>query len=229
MTSLGANVVDPDGQQRSSASFDKADAVGQLLGEMALDALDQATVVDAPQLSFRGHQFELPVVNEGFHVMFQLGVFDHRNVYNYDAAKIIDRDNQPDVQTEIDAITVGPLQMLTVPGELLPELAIGGYDGSFTPPGVDIIDPGNSNPPDLSAAPTGPTLLDRMSGEVEWIIGLGNDELGYFIPPYNFKVHPDVPYLLEADGDHYEETNSLGPDTATLLDEEVQRLLEWTP
>ncbi len=31
----------------------------------------------------------------------------------------------------------------------------------------------------------------------------------------------------EAEGDHYEETNSMGPETATLIDDAVAQLLEW--
>lgn len=229
MTSLGANVVDPDGVERSSASFEKADAVGQLLGELALDALDSATPATDPYLAVRGHRFYLPVVNQGFQVMFELGVFAHRAVYHYDPDQIIDADNQPDVETEIDLIEIGPLQMLTIPGELLPELAVGGYDGSFTPPGVDLVDPSNENPPDLASAPEGPYLLDRLSGEQNWILGLGNDELGYIIPPYDFQVDDAIPFFVEAPGDHYEETNSLGPDTAPTIEAEVIKLLEWQP
>ncbi len=228
MTSLGAAVVDPDGAQRTSASFDKADAVGQLLGELALDALADARPVQ-PHLAVRAHSFYLPVVNQGFHAMFQLGVFGNREIYHYDPDAVIDVDNPPDVRTEVDVVDIGPVRMLTIPGELLPELAIGGYDGAFTPPGVDIVDPGNPLPPDLSQAPEGPYLHDLMGAEVNWIVGLGNDELGYIIPPYNFVLDEEVPWLFEADGDHYEETNSLGPDTAPLIADEVARLLAWAP
>jgi hypothetical protein len=68
-----------------------------------------------------------------------------------------------------------------------------------------------------------------MAGEYNWIIGLGNDEVGYIIPPYNFQLHESTPYLQDADGDHYEETNSLGPETAPLIEDAVTRLLEWSP
>ena len=134
--------------------------------------------------------------------------------------------------TEVDLFDLGPIRMLSIPGELLPELAIGGYDESegqpFTPLET-LINPDNENPPDLSAAPEGPYLFDRMGGEYNWIIGLGNDEVGYIIPPYNYQLHETTPYLQEADGDHYEETNSLGPQTTPLIEEAVIELLEWSP
>ena len=228
MTSLGAEVLDPTGVVWSEASFEKADAVGQLVGEMALDAVAQAEPAAVPDLWFRRATLELPVQNIAFQAMFILGVLDHRQVYDYDPEEPIDEDNEPFVHTEVDLIGIGPLTLLTIPGELLPELAIGGYDGSFTPPGADIVDPNNPNPPDLSAAPQGPYLLERVGGGYDvWILGLGNDELGYIIPPYDFVVS-EAAYLSEAEGDHYEETNSLGPQTATLIEAVVDQLVAWS-
>ena len=87
---------------------------------------------------------------------------------------------------------------------------------------------GQVAPPDLSAAPTGPSVRDRLSGEERWLIGLANDEIGYFIPPYDFVVADVGPYIFEADGDHYEETYSLGPDTVPTWEEQVMRLVDWS-
>ena len=87
---------------------------------------------------------------------------------------------------------------------------MGGYDGSrsFGHPVV----PDDPLAPDLAAAPPPPYLHDTMPGRFRWVVGLGLDELGYMVPPYDFKVDPTLPYLREAEGDHYEETNSIGPE-----------------
>lgn len=228
-TPLRIEVVDPDGNAFQSSSFDKADTVGSLLGEMALDAVEQAEEVADPALSFRMKEFFLPIDNTGFQAMFLLGVLD-REAYNYDADVAIDEDNVPEILTEVDLITLGPLSVLTVPGELLPELAIGGYDGSHVnSPEATLIHPDNPLPPDLALAPEGPYLKDRIGAPYSWILGLGNDEIGYIIPEYDFIVDEGAPYILEADGDHYEETNSLGPQTAGILDAQAQDLLGWSP
>ena len=117
-----------------------------------------------------------------------------------------------------------------MPGELFPEAALGGYDGSLTGSDLyDIVTEGNENPPDLDLAPEGPYIADGMSAPNKWIVGLGNDELGYIIPSFNFELHERSPYLDEAEGDHYEETNSLGPDTEALVSEQADRLLSWSP
>lgn len=226
MTSLGATVVDPTGAAWTETSWEKTDAVGQLLGELALDALSAPTPAPEPALAVAGQTVVLPVDNVGFQSMFALGVFDHRSVIVDDPDAAIGPDNGGRLETEVDLLTLGPLTILSFPGEVLPGCVIGGYDGRWTPPGVPLIDPGNPAPPDLSAAPAGPYLADRLGDGPKWVVSLGNDEIGYLIPPYDFVVG-SVPYLSEAEGDHYEETNSLGPESWPLLEGVAEGLLDW--
>ena len=219
MTPLGVTVVTPDGESFTSASFEKADAIGQLLGEMALDALANGDVVAAPTLDLQAQTFKARVDNTSFNLLFQLGIFN-REVFDMQDGRYI--------ETEAALINLGPLQLLSVPGELLPELAVGGYDGSrINAPGVPLVDPNNSNPPKLDQAPQGPYLKDKMHGTYRWIIGLGNDELGYIIPEYDY-VLGDPPWISEAEGDHYEETNSLGPKIFSTYDATADILLAWS-
>jgi hypothetical protein len=204
------------------------DVMGQLLGEMALDAIEEGDPVAAPQLSFRVEAFEVPIENQGLQAMSLLGVID-RTTTRWDPEQPIDDDNQPWVVTEVNVLTVGSMQWLTIPGEPFPELVIGGYDGSrVNAPGRDLISQNNPNPPDLDAAPAGPYLADLMTAEHKWIVGLGNDELGYIIPPYDFELHIGAPYVIPAEG-HYEETNSLGPHMADRIGEVAAGLLQWAP
>lgn len=225
MTSLHASVVDPEGNTWRDHSWEKVDAVGQLLGELALDAIAGDVAAPDAALRFGAQSFTLPVDNFGFQGMFLVGVFDHRSA-NYDETRSLGDDNIPQIPTEMDIVELGPLRLITFPGEVLPECVIGGYDGSFTPPGTPIVAPDNPNPPKLDQAPAGPYLRDRLGGDLRWVVSLGNDEVGYIIPPYNFELSA-AEYLLEAEGDHYEETNSLGPNTLPLLEAEADRLIGW--
>ena len=59
------------------------------------------------------------------------------------------------------------------------------------------------------------------------VLGLTNDEIGYLIPEYDYVLDEGLPYLSEAEGDHYEETNSLGPEALPLLADAVQALTAW--
>ena len=43
------------------------------------------------------------------------------------------------------------------------------------------------------------------------VYGATLDFLGYIVPRYNFVLSELAPYFAEAEGDHYEETNSIGP------------------
>ncbi len=223
MTTLGVEVINPDGDAYKSASFEKADSIGQLLGEMAIDAIELGDVYDAPRLSVANTTFKIDVINSTFAFLFEAGVLKRTTFPPEDGGDALR------IQTEMSVINLGPVQMLTVPGEILPELVVGGYDGSrINAPGVPIIDPDNSNPPNLDKAPEGPYIQDRMGGTYRWIIGLGNDELGYIIPDYNYQLDETMPYVAEAEGDHYEETNSLGPHIAAIVGDYADQLTTWS-
>lgn len=229
MTPLGVTVTDDDGVDWEGDTFEKADAMGRVLARLALESVADSAPATEPALALRSDEFFVPVENYAFQAMFLVGVFE-RALFNYDESADLDDDNRPEVLTGMDYLELGPVSMLTVPGELAPEVAIGGYDGSRVHTTQDdFIDPDNPNPPDVDAAPEGPYLKDRMSGEHQWIIGLGNDELGYLIPPYDYELHPDAPYISEPEGDHYEETNSIGPSATPRVEEQAGRLLDWAP
>jgi len=119
----------------------------------------------------------------------------------------------PQVETEVARLTLGPVEMLGIPGEIFPELVIGGYDGryAFVYP---VTSPVNPDPPKLEAAPSGPYLKDLMRGRHKIVIGLANDEIGYILPAYDFKTTPTLLMRPHPAGHHYEETNSIGKDAA---------------
>jgi len=218
MSPLGVEVTNPDGDN-FSAGFERADSIGQLVGEVALAALDQGEVIENPRLEFAVEPFYAEVINTSFQLAFNQGIFD-RQIYEMNGKKF--------VRTEMGLIELGPVRILTLPGELLPELAVGGYDASqmFTS-SSDFIDPNNPNPPDVSQAPAGPYIKQRIDSPYTWIISLANDELGYIIPSYDFELNGLLPYFNEADGDHYEETNSLGPHMAKIVDDTTDFLVPF--
>jgi hypothetical protein len=229
MTPLGITVTDPDGVDHSAASFEKAEAIGLLVADMAMDAIEAGDKVNNPDISFQQVRMRLPVDNWGFQAMLLSGVLG-RETFDWDNSQIITEYNTPRLQTEIARLQIGPLAMLSIPGEVFPELVFGGYDGSKVGNEFDtIISDDNPNPPDLAQAPEGPYWGDLLETEHAWIVGLGNDEVGYIIPEYDFKVDPISPYIDEPEGDHYEETNSLGPQTVPLLDQAIRQLLSWKP
>ncbi len=79
----------------------------------------------------------------------------------------------PQFKTEMVAVELGPALFLTVPGELFPELELGGYGR-----------------PDCPEADTGrpfePVISDQFKQRYQFVLGLGQDELGYIVPGYDF-------------------------------------------
>lgn len=211
-----------------------AEVIGSQIAWHVLDALGDGggSVTDeTAELGFRNRSFFVDVQNRGYHVALLSDLFV-RQSYNWDPdLPLMAGENEPDVRTEVAVIDIGRAQLMTIPGELHPELFVGGYDGSFTPEGQAIVHPDNENPPELTMAPDGPYLRDLAREDAEYVIpiGLGNDMVGYLVPEYNYQLHPSNPYLDEPPGDHYEETNSVGIDGWPTIQSQLTQLLAWSP
>jgi hypothetical protein len=232
---IGPNQARPpgeDGEPIAQSGMPKAEAVGWALARRALEAMTSAADtldVEAPHLAFRTAPIDVTVENTYYHVGGLVGVF-HRDFYGYDEERAIGPGNYPLIASRVTYLEIGPIGIITAPGELHPELFLGGYDGSWSF-GYEIVDPNNPNPPDLAQAPGPPYLRDlilaRDGVEIALVFGAAEDFLGYIIPAWNFVLDENGPYITRAEGHHYEETNSVGP----LVEEEVvgalRELIDW--
>jgi len=224
-----------DGTLLSGEGLDFADAVGRNLGRLALETIaDPAAeiAIDAPDLSFRTGVMDFLVENTYFHVFFLTDWVD-RDPHGFEVGEPIAEGNLPYLESRVTYAEIGPIGFITAPGELHPELAIGGYDGSRTY-GDSILHEDNPTPPDLSQAPDGPYLYDLITAnegiEYPLVIGLGEDFVGYVVPAWNYVLHDRLQYIEEPDGDHhYEETYSLGPMIEEHAVGAMRQLITWTP
>ena len=211
------------------------------VGAAVADAALALKTSSAPKraLAYRSELVRVPVENSRYRLFLFALTYGHRL---YDAAGKpladykkwmlslrqllfgLNEANEPWVETEVSVLDVGPARLLGIPGEAFPELAIGGYDGKYAF-GRPLITPGNPNPPDLSKAPQGPYLRDLVRARVPMLVGLANDELGYLVPNYDFKVSPTKSMLPRLPGHHYEETNSIGPSVTKIVVDAAARLL----
>jgi hypothetical protein len=227
MTPLGVDTVSVDGTVPKQRSFAKTKAVGDVVAQTALAALGSAHEVVEPNLAF-GHQpMQFRLENTSFQLFFINFDILKRRLVEFDKTKQVSDANFPKVQSEVSKIQLGPVRFLGVPGELFPELGIG-FDSAYAF-GQPQIASSNPNPPDLSKAPTGPFLQEMLGGEMNMVIGLSGDEIGYLVPDYDYKLDPNKPYVDRALGNHYEETNSLGPSTTATLFDAARKLLGWEP
>lgn len=220
------------GAEVPRGSAEAAMTMGSQLAWHVLGALGPAggSVTDeTADLAVRRTRFFIRIENRRYHVAYLQGLLP-RAVYHYDPDRAIRSGvNEPDVLSEIAVVDVGRATMLTIPGELDPALFLGGYDGAYAPDGLPVVDTTRTNPPDLSMAPDGPYLRDLARGDAEqvWLLGLTNDFLGYFIPEFDYQLDPGLPYIGEAPGDHYEETNSIGASGWPRLHDKLVELLAY--
>lgn len=194
----------------------------------SLDAGQGAQTLETLRLGVRARQIWATVENRGYHVAIASRLFD-RQGYHFDEKLPISAENQPDIKTEVAILDIGPAQMLAFPGEVHPELVIG-MAPENTPAPYMRVDPMNKNPPKLASAPT--TGHTRQLGDplakFQWTLGLANDEMGYLVPAWNFELDPSDPYYEEALGDHYEETNSVGPKVESEVIDPLRDMLKNT-
>lgn len=228
----GARPIAADGSEIADVGFAKAEAAGVNVGRLALEALGRSGDfydVPDPRLAFRTGDLLLRVENVFYHVGALAGVFD-RDFVGLDPERPIGDDNMPYIRSRVSYLELGPIAIVTAPGELHPELFVGGYDGTWSF-GVPIVAADNPNPPDLTRAPPGPYLRDLMDQQpgidYPMVLGLAEDTVGYILPRWNFELSASAPYLEEAAGDHYEETNSVGPTCEAEIVGPMGQLVTW--
>lgn len=225
ITTLHLSIYDDDGEKiEHGNSFQAIKIVGYNIARKAVEISGEAEYLKDTSLSLIRREYRIPLENKFFWMMFDLGWLRDRPKWKIDPTKETYIDNV-EIETEVTRIKIGDIDIQSVPGELFPELAVGGYrepyEYSF---GHPIIEDSNRYPPDLLNAPEGPYIRDIMKGSVRLIAGLGNDFLGYILPEYDFKLSEDYPYFKSAPGDHYEETRSVGIKHLNIMLDNIKAL-----
>ena len=112
--------------------------------------------------------------------------------------------------SEISWIKLGQATLTGIPGELYPEIAVGGIEN---PLGADF-----------EIAPVEvPPLRDALSGRVNLMVNLANDAIGYIIPKSEWDN--EAPWIYGETEETYGEIVSLGEETAPTLHERLMLLL----
>ncbi len=229
--------------------IDRAYNDGELLAAYALEALHNPDSQETAALGFRSREIYLTVKNAAFHIAIAQQLFDRDGEF-YDKTQPLGEGNEPQIRSQIFVLDIGPAELVSIPGELDAELLLAKRDGTtsldapypFTPPPYHVLnDPkdypqcgqdGHSRcddgPPDIAAFDRTKVidLARDPNAKYRWVIGLGQDELGYVVPEYDYKLDPQDPYFNEASpGDHYEETNSVGPNVQHDMVDPILQLL----
>lgn len=224
----------PDGTLVGGVGHAKDEQLGTNLARLALELLaTEAEIVDTLPLSYRTAVFNARMDNTGFHVAYLVGLLAPHLAVGWDPEQQITPDNSPWLPFRATYLQIGPIGVVTTPGELHPELWVGGYDCTSWTFGYECFDDTLPNLPDFDAAPAPPYLRDLVLANpgVDYPIclGLAHDYVGYIVPAYNYALNPDNPYLTEAEGDHYEEVYSLGPEVERHVVHPILELVAWRP
>ena len=186
---------------------------GADIGQYALSIVDEVEL--KPIINAKSSRIYVPVDNK------LLTVARFLNVLNSDVVRRKGTIAKYELPSEITYIEIGDsdVKMFLVPGELYPELQLGGFlssEESATGTEADY------------------TILNDMVEDkgFTFVVGLANDQMGYIIPSNDYLLHDKLPYLNWAKDkfgrEHYEETNSTGVKTARIILEGFEELIQST-
>lgn len=147
-------------------THDEAKATGLAFAAIVKDLATTAQPPATFDFSVETKRVEIPMTNAQFKPI-------------YEQMRPLNRGR---VVTQMSLVKLGECEMVTLPGEVLPEVAV--------------------------------EILEHMHGFPRVLIGLANDQLGYIIPPDDFRV------------DEYEESMSQGPAAAPVIRDTAIRMLD---
>lgn len=223
----GADARNPDGTNefdtRDDIGFARTERIGRLVGGVAARGLAAAPPIDVASVEVRSAQRRASSSNATFELGRSIGILDLDpavydpalcpggagglcGVFEQSVVTLADRSGAPQVQ------------MVTVPGELFPELYLGVAEHRRTDcPEAD------------TGRPAEPAIRAAMSAPYRLVIGLSPDEIGYIVPGYDFypadlfdeAVDPcdgqayDPRYPRRRVPTHYHEVLSVGVEAAS--------------
>ncbi len=192
-------------KKAATFTFDRMQAIGRDVARAASEAIDRGEWNSVSALEIDKMEFSVPMDNLGYQLLMQKNVLS--------ALPGSDDKNDPHLTTTVYSLRIGDAQIVTVPGELFPEVFYGveKYKRKDCP----RADTGR---------PSEPAVRDAMTGRYKFIFGLSPDELGYLVPGYDFRAPTfdtnkgmvEAADACAANGvtAHYHETNSAGSQLA---------------
>jgi hypothetical protein len=243
MTTLRTKVKDESGNVLPQRSWEKMQRIGELIAGAVLESLRGSTSVSIHGLDVKTKTLMLPLDNRYLQALISKGVIQRETYTNGQPVKSPAIGQE--VQSEVDLITLlgrtdlkdtqpkpidSPLaQIITVPGELFPEIALGGYledsgtcwtvtERKKNIDGIGKERTAASNP----GTPREPVLREFLTAPYSFLFGLANDELGYIVPANDFvfpTYNPGPVFGIDRCGskDHYEETLSTSSKMAPII------------
>ncbi|MEE0982107.1 MAG: hypothetical protein U0K91_10505 [Acutalibacteraceae bacterium] len=182
---------------------------GKNLGEIANSLTDETEL--APLINVKSAPVSISASNYVLILARFLGVL------NNDISRERNK-GVASIYSEVGYLELGEKEigMFLIPGELFPEL----FNGEF----LSEKESANGKKANYNI------LSEQGSAKHKFVVGLCNDELGYIIPDNDFFLDSKLPYINgghdKFDRNHYEETNTTGPETARTLLEATEKIIK---
>lgn len=221
-----------------NGSEDKARSLGWAYADLVADAARSARCHTRASVTSSDFDFRIPVHNPAFVLAGFLGLFprtfegaDGRPLERIGAdvlraTGLYPREPLGWVRTRVGAARLhfaggDELTLVSAPGEMFSEQVLGLPDDLDDPRQVHRYWP-QGREKHAAGYRVAFTLQDLLFGgrspvqQRDWFLfGLGNDELGYLVPESDFiRYHP---LFDDEPADHYEESNSAGPEVEAVL------------
>ncbi len=200
------------GSDYTARNFRRTAVVGEQLALAVERILDDAERIAKPRVSYAVEPFYTRLSNIGFRFLLVVDPNTGFTALGHNVAEIYTCDlpasdatctpdggaDEPDpllgsirvgdhLRSAVEYVKIGPVGMMFMPGEMPGELTAGLPSGFRSHP-----EDWYEEPPGRHAFGADYTIpgytANRMDDAYRWTIGLGSDELGYFIPISNFRV-----------------------------------------
>ena len=203
------------GTDHTQRNFRRAELIGEQLALAAGRLIDKAEKIEAPRVSYKVQPFYTYLSNFGFRVLLvvdpttkftNLGHVPGRlytcplkgpktdtTCASDGFASAVDPNLRVEhrvgnhLKSAVEYVKIGPVGMMFLPGEVPGELTAGLPARFRTEPALWYETPNGKQA--FGAYYKTPGHVERrMSDRYEWMVGLGSDQIGYFVPLSNYRI-----------------------------------------
>ena len=231
-------------------------AYGQSVADAAASALEGGRTLVPSSLHGQQQSLCIPLENNYFLAAYAAGLFPDRPRYSdssctvatsasastQQAAASGSQEAQANwLKTNVGVLTLGPIQLAYSPGEVFPFTEVRGpIDEAQMPFPTNCYEPLTNNFYCGSPLPMTPWISAEMTQPYRFLVGLGEDMIGYMFPPGNFvggegevNQQPWLAYESSSqNGDHdrfghghADDAESVGPYAGLSVTSTLQQLL----
>jgi hypothetical protein len=160
---------------------------GKSVADTAAAALEGGRTVVPKTLKSQQTSLCVELENNLFKAAFAAGLFPDRGGYADAACSTPEAKAPVFLKTNVGVVTLGPIQLAYSPGEVFPFTETRGFiDEKQMPFPTNCFEPEHENYFCGTPLPMTPWISAEMTQPYRFLVGLGEDMIGYMFPPGNF-------------------------------------------